>query len=180
MEESSTWKIGREEDRFNSNVKRKYWSFTCNQLLFLYVERWKTKSMEAVNERDPSNCKSIQRVNRRGGGGSVKRKEMINGLLGLLANGKEKAARDLVFFYICIPNRFGSGWPVQAHQNWKPNRTRYFPKYFNRLNRFFLLVRFFFVYFFSVFSVKSVFWFFYSPLAPSLQIPQSLRWTKNL
>jgi len=62
-----------------------------------------------VNERDPSNCESIQRVNRRGGGGSVKRKEMINGLLGLLANGKEKAARDLVFFYICIPNRFGSG-----------------------------------------------------------------------
>jgi hypothetical protein len=65
--------------------------------------------MEAVNERDPSNRESIQRVNGRGGGVSVKGKEMINGLLGLLANGKEKAARDFVFFYICIPNRFGSG-----------------------------------------------------------------------
>ena len=30
-------------------------------------ERWETESMEAVNERDPSNYESIQRVNGRGG-----------------------------------------------------------------------------------------------------------------
>jgi len=40
--------------------------------------------MEAVNERNPSNCESIQRVNGREGGDCVKGKEMINGLLGLL------------------------------------------------------------------------------------------------
>jgi hypothetical protein len=72
--------------------------------------------MEAVNERDPSNRESIQRVNGRGGGVSVKGKEMINGLLGLLANGKEKAAHDLVFFLHLYtePVRFGltsSGTP---------------------------------------------------------------------
>ena len=62
------------------------------------------ESMEVVNERDPSNCKSIQRVNGWGGGGYVKGKEMINGLLGLLANEREKVAHDLVFFFIFKPN----------------------------------------------------------------------------
>jgi len=55
--------------------------------------------MEVVNEKDPSNCESIQRINGRGGGIYVKGKEMINGLLGLLANGREKAARDLVYIF---------------------------------------------------------------------------------
>jgi len=57
------------------------------------------ESMEVVNEKDPSNCESIQRINGRGGGIYVKGKEMINGLLGLLANGREKAARDLVYIF---------------------------------------------------------------------------------
>jgi hypothetical protein len=57
------------------------------------------ESMEVVNEKDPSNCESIQRINGRGGGINVKGKEMINGLLGLLANGREKAARDLVYIF---------------------------------------------------------------------------------
>jgi len=55
--------------------------------------------MEVVNEKDPSNCESIQRINGKGGGIYVKGKEMINGLLGLLANGREKAARDLVYIF---------------------------------------------------------------------------------
>ena len=37
-ERQKAWKIGREEDKFDSNVERKYWSFTCNQLRFLYVD----------------------------------------------------------------------------------------------------------------------------------------------
>jgi len=57
------------------------------------------ESMEVVNEKDPSNCESIQRINGRGGGNYVKGKEMINGLLGLLANGREKTARDLVYIF---------------------------------------------------------------------------------
>jgi len=32
-ERQRAWKIGREEDKFDSNVERKYWSFTCNQLM---------------------------------------------------------------------------------------------------------------------------------------------------
>jgi hypothetical protein len=39
-----------------------------------------------MNERDPSNCEIIQRVNWRGGGGCVKVKEMKNGLLGLIVD----------------------------------------------------------------------------------------------
>jgi hypothetical protein len=65
---------------------------------------------EAMNKRDPSNCESIQIVNGRGGGGCVKEKEMINGLLGLLANRRKEAARDLVFFLFL--NQTSSGWPV--------------------------------------------------------------------
>jgi hypothetical protein len=57
------------------------------------------ESMEVMNEKDPSNCESIQRVNERGGGNYVKGKEMINGLLGLLANEREKAGRDLVYIF---------------------------------------------------------------------------------
>jgi len=55
--------------------------------------------VEAVNKRDPSNYESIQRVNGRGGGGCVKEKEMINGLLGLLTNRREEVARDFFFFH---------------------------------------------------------------------------------
>jgi len=65
------------------------------------------ESMKVMNERDPSNCESIQRVNGRGGGDCVKGKEMINGLLGLLANEREEAARDLVYFFSFL-NRTGS------------------------------------------------------------------------
>jgi len=122
-----------------------------------------------VNKRDPSNCESIQRVNGRGGGGCVKEKEMINGLLGLLTNRREEAARDLVFFFIFKPNRFGSGWPVQAHQNRKPNRTGHFPKYFNLFNRFFLPVRFFQLIFFLFSQLNRFFNFFCSPLVMCLR-----------
>ena len=81
-----------------------------------------------MNKRDPLNCESIQRVNGRGGGGCVKEKEMINGLLGLLTNRREEAARNLVFFFIFKPNRFslvrfglaGSGTPKPETE---PNRT---------------------------------------------------------
>jgi len=58
--------------------------------------------MEVVNEKDPSYCESIQRVNGRGGGNYVRGKEMINGMLGLLANGREKAARDLVYIFLFL------------------------------------------------------------------------------
>jgi hypothetical protein len=61
--------------------------------------------MEVVNEKDPSNYESIQRVNGRGGGSYVKGKEMINDLLGLLANGREKAARNLVYIFFSFLNR---------------------------------------------------------------------------
>jgi hypothetical protein len=70
------------------------------------------------------------------------------------SNGRRRPAWFIYFFFILNPNRFGSGWPVQAHQNRKPNRIGHFPKYFNWFNRFFL----------PVFSVKSVFQFFCSPL----------------
>jgi len=54
---------------------------------------------EAVNERDPSKCESIQRLNGKGGGDCVKGNEMINGLLRLLVNRREEAACDLVYYY---------------------------------------------------------------------------------
>jgi hypothetical protein len=77
-----------------------------------------------------------------------------------MANGREETARGLGFFFISKPNRFGSGWPVQAHQNQKPNRTGYFSKYFNRFNRFFLPVRFFQLFFFQFSQLNQFFGFF--------------------
>jgi len=53
-ERQRAWKIEKEEDKFDSNVERKYWNFTCNQL------------MEGE------------------GAAVWKGKKMINGLLGLL------------------------------------------------------------------------------------------------
>ena len=89
-----------------------------------------------------------------------------NGLLGLL-KGKVKGGGGplglYIFFFIPNPNRFGSGWPVQAHQNRKPNRTGHFPKYFNRFNQFFLSVRFFRLIFFRFFRLNRFSGFFAHP-----------------
>ena len=61
-----------------------------------------------------------------------------------MANGREEAACGLVyFFFISKPNRFGSVRVDRFRHIKIRNRTRYFSKYFNRFNRFFLLVRFF-------------------------------------
>jgi plasmid stabilization system protein ParE len=96
------------------------------------------ENMEVVNEKDPSYCESIQRVNGRGGGNYVRGKEMINGMLGLLANGREKAARDLVYiFFIFKLNQFGSVRVGRFRHTKTKNETRYFLKYFNQFNQFF-------------------------------------------
>jgi len=71
-------------------------------------------------------CEVWMKIERVGGeGAAVWKGKQINGLLGLL-KGKVMGGGDplgLYFFFIPKPNRFGSGWLVQAHQNRKPNRT---------------------------------------------------------
>jgi len=96
------------------------------------------ESMGAVNE-GTLQCESIQRLNGRGEGSCVKGKEMIKVCYGCWLMGGRGGPRLVYYFFFFIfkPNRTGSvGWPVQAHQNWKPNRTEHFPKYFNRFGFF--------------------------------------------
>jgi hypothetical protein len=104
------------------------------------------ESMGAVNE-GTLQCESIQRLNGRGEGGCVKGKEMIKVCYGCWLMGGRGGLR-LVYYFILF-FIFKPSWPVQAHQNRKPNRTEHFSKYFNRFNRFFLPVRFFRLIFFG-------------------------------
>ena len=98
------------------------------------------------------------------------KRKQINGLLarvvGRESNGRRRPAARTAwfnFFFIPKPNWFGSGWLVQAHQNQKPNRTGHFSKYFNRFNRFFLLIRFFQLIVFQFFWLNRFSSFFLTP-----------------
>jgi len=98
-----------------------------------------------------------------GGEGSyVKGKEMINGLLGLLVNGRKEAARDLVYiFFIFKPKWFGSVRVGQFRHTKTRNQTGYFSKYFNQFNQFFFTCLVFLVNFFLIFSIESIFKIFF-------------------
>jgi len=79
--------------------------------------------------------------------------------------------RLVYFFFIPKLNWFGSVWPVQAHQNQKPNRTGYFPKYFNQFNRFCLSFRFFRLIFFRFSRLNRFSGFFAHPYFLPLSLP---------
>ena len=124
-------KHGRLEEKKTNFTQMLKGNIKVLPVIFTFPSRWEMRdkeSIEAVNE-GTLQCESIQGL-KQGRGRLCARKKNDKVLLGL-ANGREgwpKLGLLLYFiFFIFKPNRFGSGWPVQAHQNRKPNRTGHFP-----------------------------------------------------